>query len=82
MTANASADDGRQTGFPQSPSAFDEDERISWSRVDNKYLLETDEGNEYEWDDALRRWVPVVGFLSRPSLDPNCVPYVPTPVPC
>ncbi|KPI42193.1 Splicing factor U2AF-associated protein 2 [Cyphellophora attinorum] len=57
MAENGSADDGRQTGFPQSPSAFGEDERISWSKVDAKYVLETDEGNEYEWDDALKRWV-------------------------
>lgn len=60
------ADDGRpeegvQTGFPQSPSAFDADERISFSRLDHKFLLETEEGNEFEWDTALRRWIPVVG---------------------
>jgi hypothetical protein len=53
-----------RSGFPQSPSAFDDDQRISFSKVDEKYLLETDEGNEYEWDSALRRWVPVVGIAS------------------
>ena len=45
-------------------AAFDDDPRISFSKVDEKYLLETNEGNEYEWDSALRRWVPVVGIAS------------------
>ena len=57
-------EEGHQTGFPQSPSAFDSDPRVSFSRLDNKYILETDEGNEYEWDGDLSRWVPVVGSLS------------------
>ena len=51
-----------RSGFPRSPSDFDDDPRISFSKLDEKYLLETDEGNEYEWDGALRRWVPVVGI--------------------
>ena len=55
---------GVRSGFPQSPSEFDDDPRISFSKLDEKYLLETDEGNEYEWDSALRRWVPVVGIDS------------------
>lgn len=59
-------EDGRQTGFPQSPSAFDADPRVSFSRLDDKFILETDEGNEYEWDGDLKRWVPVVGFSPTP----------------
>ena len=64
MSENGAADEGHQTGFPQSPSAFDGDERVSFSRLENKFILETDEGNEYEWDGDLKRWVPVVGFSS------------------
>jgi hypothetical protein len=61
--------EGHPTGFPQSPSAFDGDSRVSFSRLDNKFILETDEGNEYEWDGDLKRWVPVVGFyLAHPSV--------------
>lgn len=60
------APQGVRSGFPQSPSDFDDDSRISFSKLDEKYLLETDEGNEFEWDSALRRWVPVVGLY--PSL--------------
>lgn len=55
---------GVRSGFPQSPSDFDDDPRISFSKLEEKYLLETEEGNEYEWDSALRRWVPVVGIES------------------
>lgn len=67
MSENGNPDEGRQTGFPQSPSAFDGDERVSFSRLDNMFILETDEGNEYEWDGDLKRWVPVVGSLSIPT---------------
>lgn len=49
-----------QSDFPAEPSSFAEDERISWSKLDSKYVLETEQGGEYEWDDALRRWVAVV----------------------
>ena len=49
------------SAFPTSPSAFDDDERVSYSRADEKYILETAEGGEYEWDSSLRRWIPVVG---------------------
>ena len=46
--------------FPQDPSEFDADPRISFSKLDNKFILETDEGQEYEYDDALKRWIPSV----------------------
>jgi len=61
--ADGKPEEGHQTGFPQSPSAFDDDPRVSFSRLDDKYILETDEGNEYEWDSDLKRWVPVVGIF-------------------
>ncbi|KEF52735.1 uncharacterized protein A1O9_11152 [Exophiala aquamarina CBS 119918] len=60
MADDERPNEGVQTGFPQSPSAFDADERISFSRLDNKFLLETEDGNEFEWDTALRRWIPVL----------------------
>ena len=65
--------EGVQTGFPKSPSEFDADDRISFSKLDGKFLLETDEGTEFEWDTAVRRWVPVVrykpcGLLQSPNL--------------
>ncbi|DAA73531.1 TPA_exp: Uncharacterized protein A8136_4712 [Trichophyton benhamiae CBS 112371] len=43
--------------FPQ-PDEFDSDPRVSFSKLDNKYILETDNGEEYTYDDALKRWIP------------------------
>ncbi len=48
------------SGFPQNPEEFDSDPRISFSKLDNKFILEADDGQEYEFDDGLKRWVPVV----------------------
>lgn len=48
-------------GFPQSPSQFDSDPRISFSKLEDKWILETDEGTEYEYVHGLKRWVTVVG---------------------
>ncbi|RVX71962.1 hypothetical protein B0A52_04361 [Exophiala mesophila] len=60
MADDTRPEEGVQTGFPQSPSAFDSDERVSFSTLDDKFILETAEGNEFEWDTALRRWIPVL----------------------
>lgn len=46
--------------FPRNPEDFDGDPRISFSKADNKFILETEDGQEYEFDHALKRWVPVV----------------------
>ncbi|EER39621.1 nuclear mRNA splicing factor-associated protein [Histoplasma capsulatum H143] len=47
-------------GFPQSPDEFDDDYRISYSKLENKYILEAEDGSEWYYDDALKRWVPMV----------------------
>lgn len=49
-----------QSSFPQNPEEFDADSRVSFSKLDNKFILEVDDEHEYEYDDALKRWVPVV----------------------
>ncbi|RMZ77190.1 hypothetical protein DV738_g4492, partial [Chaetothyriales sp. CBS 135597] len=64
--------DGFPSGFPKSPSQFDTDPRISFSRLDNKFLLETEEGTEYEWDTSLKRWIPV---LDQELLDQQAAIY-------
>lgn len=48
------------SSFPIDPQAFDADDRISYSKLDQKFLLVADDGSEYEFDDALRRWIPVL----------------------
>ncbi|KAK3341410.1 hypothetical protein B0T25DRAFT_573796 [Lasiosphaeria hispida] len=46
--------------FPTNPDDFDHDDRISFSRLDNKYIAVQDDGTEYEFDDGLRRWIPTI----------------------
>ncbi|EEQ85173.1 nuclear mRNA splicing factor-associated protein [Blastomyces dermatitidis ER-3] len=49
-----------RASFPQTPDEFDDDYRISYSKLDKKYHLEAEDGSEWEYDDALKRWVPLV----------------------
>lgn len=51
---------GGNSTFPTDPQDFDADDRISFSRVDRKFLLVQEDGTEYEYDDALKRWVASV----------------------
>lgn len=50
--------------FPIDPAEFDSDPRISFSKLDSKFILETTDGEEFEYDDALRRWIPSVCLSS------------------
>ncbi|KAL8736279.1 MAG: hypothetical protein Q9166_000434 [cf. Caloplaca sp. 2 TL-2023] len=52
--------DPPRSSFPTNPEDFDADDRISFSKLDNKFILEADDGQEFEFDDALKRWVPAV----------------------
>ncbi|KAI9883544.1 MAG: hypothetical protein M1823_004686 [Watsoniomyces obsoletus] len=47
--------------FPKSPDHFEDDPRISYSKLDEKWILETDDGAEFEYDQALKRWIPSMG---------------------
>lgn len=46
--------------FPTNPEEFDQDERISYSKLDNKYIAVQDDGAEYEFDEGLKRWIPML----------------------
>lgn len=47
--------------FPTDPAEFDSDERISFSKLDNKYIaVQEVDGAEFEFDAQLKRWIPVV----------------------
>jgi HIV Tat-specific factor 1 len=52
--------DGAAAPFPTNPEEFDSDDRISFSKLDQKFLLVQDDGTEFEFDDALKRWVPIL----------------------
>lgn len=57
--------------FPQDPAEFDSDPRISFSMLDNKFILETDDGQEFEYDTGIKRWVQKVCGQS-------CALHIPT----
>jgi hypothetical protein len=44
-------------GFPTDPAEFANDPRISFSKPDDTYILETEDGEEYLWNGSLKRWV-------------------------
>ncbi|KAK5115984.1 hypothetical protein LTR62_000440 [Meristemomyces frigidus] len=46
--------------FPNDPEAFDGDERISFSKAGGTYLLEAEDGSEWEWQERAEKWVPVL----------------------
>jgi hypothetical protein len=46
--------------FPTDPSEFDKDPRVSFSKLDNQYILETDDDREFLWDTGIKRWVESV----------------------
>ena len=48
------------SSLPTNPQEFDSDDRISFSKLDNKFLLVQDDGAEFEFDDAIKRWIPVL----------------------
>ena len=44
--------------FPTDVREFDADERISFSKLDNKFIAVHDDGTEFEFDAELKKWVP------------------------
>jgi hypothetical protein len=45
--------------FPTDPAEFEQDERISWSKTDNCWILEFGV-SEFHFDTSLKRWVEIV----------------------
>ncbi|KAJ5180655.1 hypothetical protein N7492_003865 [Penicillium capsulatum] len=54
---------GPSRNFPLEPSEFDNDPRISFSKLDNKFVLETEDGQEFVFDEVIKRWVQTVDLL-------------------
>ncbi|CAI7631862.1 unnamed protein product [Penicillium bialowiezense] len=42
---------------PTDPARFAEDPRISWSQLDNAWILEREDGEELQFDPKLKRWI-------------------------
>jgi len=53
--------------FPREPEDFERDPRVSYSKLDNKYILEDDDGTEWEFDEVGKRWIPSVRFRLQPA---------------
>ncbi|KAL9098543.1 MAG: hypothetical protein Q9163_005816, partial [Psora crenata] len=53
-----------QSSFPQDSADFDGDPRISFDKLNQKFILETEDDKgeplDFEYDEALKRWIPVV----------------------
>lgn len=47
-----------RTAFPQTPEDFESDSRVSYSKLEQKWLLEDDDGSEWEFNESLAKWVP------------------------
>lgn len=46
--------------FPTDSAQFENDDRISFSRLDNKYIaVQESDGTEFEFDAQLKRWIPL-----------------------
>lgn len=43
--------------FPTNPDKFSDDERISFSKLDNKFVAVHDDGTEFEFDTELKQWL-------------------------
>ncbi|KAL3962108.1 hypothetical protein ACCO45_003631 [Purpureocillium lilacinum] len=44
--------------FPKNPEEFDGDDRISFSKLDGKFIAVHDDGTEFEFDPELKEWIP------------------------
>lgn len=48
-----------EPGFPTNPADFNADDRISFSKLDNKFIAVHDDGTEFEFDADLKQWLPI-----------------------
>lgn len=46
--------------FPEDPDSFNDDDRIAWSNADKTYILQDENGEEWEWKESVRKWISSV----------------------
>ena len=51
---------GRRAPFPNNSEDFASDTRISFSKAADNYILEDENGEEWEWHSRTSKWVPMV----------------------
>lgn len=52
----------QRTPFPTDPAEFDDDSRIAYSHPNKTYLLEDENGEEWEWLPSVSKWSKTVRF--------------------
>lgn len=58
----------RVSDFPLSEDEFDDDARTSCSNADGKFVLEEDNGTEWDFDSKLKRWIQPASSRKREDL--------------
>ncbi|RDA96056.1 hypothetical protein CP533_5828 [Ophiocordyceps camponoti-saundersi (nom. inval.)] len=48
-----------EVGFPTNPDDFKDDDRISYSKQDDKFIAVHEDGTEFEFDTELKQWIPM-----------------------
>ncbi|KAL5596776.1 hypothetical protein BROUX41_006540 [Berkeleyomyces rouxiae] len=56
-TAHTTMAPHTELSFPTDKSQFDSDDRISFSKLDSKYIAVHDDGDEYEFDETAKKWL-------------------------
>jgi hypothetical protein len=54
--------------FPTNPELFDVDERVSYDKVNGSYILEAENGTEWEWLAGADKWIPAVRNSQTPVI--------------
>lgn len=58
-----------QVSFPRQTEDFRNDSRVSYSKLENKWMLEEDNGTEWEYDESAQRWIPSVCLYCDCTVD-------------
>lgn len=53
--------------FPKTPAEFEQDTRVAYSAAESKWILEDDDGSEWEYHEMTKQWVPAVSVCSHPE---------------
>ncbi|KAL1306767.1 hypothetical protein AAFC00_005430 [Neodothiora populina] len=51
---------GARATFPRSVEDFKDDDRVIFDKNTQKHVLEDDDGSEWEWNDGVGEWVPLL----------------------
>lgn len=52
--------------FPTDQESFGDDDRISYSKLTQTFILEDENGTEWEWLSAVNKWTQTVWHLVTP----------------